>query len=373
MKSITFGTQLLLLIMAKLAIQKITLQNFKNYKHREFSFSNLHNAIVGRNGVGKTNLLDAVHFLSLTKSAFHNDKQLILQNQDFLRIDSLWQKNHCQHKLTALYSIADGKRFILDDYAFPTLSGYLGHFPAILIAPNDSTLITEGSYERRRFVDIFLCQVDKLYLKSLAQYNQLLRQRNALLQKSFPNKANLKLLEVYDEQLLPLNKQITLQREHFAKAINPILQKSYIEIAQTDALVTIFYQTQCLQDDFEENFKKNLSQDITLQRTTMGIHKDDFLFLLNEKPIKKFGSQGEQKTFLIALKIAVFELLKGKLGVTPILLLDDILDKLDETRSFSLLKKVTREPFGQVLLTEANLKRIEQVSLEDSWHIIQLG
>lgn len=358
--------------MKHLAIREISLQHFKNYQKRKFTFSALHTLVLGRNGIGKTNLLDAIYFLSLTKSAFHSDRQLILQNENFCRIDSLWQENENLHKLTAIYAPPERKRFILDDYTFPTLAEYIGRFPVIMIAPNDTDLIREGSEERRRFADTILCQIDKNYLQALSQYNYLLKQRNSVLsQAPFP-KSSYKLLEVYNEQLLPLNEKIAQKRRDFASILAPLLEKNYTEIAQKNAQVEILYETDCLQEDFQVLFQKSLEKDIALQRTALGIHKDDFAFLLNANAIKKFGSQGEQKTFVIALKMAVFEFLKEKLQIAPILLLDDILDKLDETRTFQLLQKVMQKPFGQVFLTEANPKRLEQISALQTWQKIEI-
>lgn len=358
--------------MKNLVIREVLLQNFKNYQKRKFTFSSLHTIVLGRNGVGKTNLLDAIYFLSLTKSAFHSDRQLILQNESFCRIDSLWQKNETLHQLSAIYAPPERKRFILDGYTFPTLGEYIGLFPVVMIAPNDTDLIQEGSQERRRFVDSILCQTDKSYLQALSQYNYLLKQRNSLIsQIPFPN-SSYKLLEVYNEQLLPLNEKIAEKRRNFANILAPFLEKNYTEIAEKNAQVAILYQTNCLQDNFQECLQKSLEKDIALKRTSWGIHKDDFSFLLNTNPIKKFGSQGEQKTFVIALKMAVFEYLKEKLHTTPILLLDDILDKLDEIRTFGLLQKVMQKPFGQVLLTEANPKRLEQISSLHLWQKIEI-
>ncbi|PKQ70903.1 DNA replication/repair protein RecF [Raineya orbicola] len=358
--------------MKHLAIREISLHNFKNYPKREFTFDASHTLIFGRNGIGKTNLLDAIYFLSLTKSAFHSDRQLILQNENFCRVDATFQENETLHKLTAIYAPPERKRFILDDYAFPTLAEYIGRFPVIMIAPNDTDLIREGSEERRRFADTILCQTDKVYLQALSQYNYLLKQRNSLLsQNPFPTSAY-KLLEVYNYQLSPLNQKIAQKRQDFANSLAPLLQKNYAEMAQKDANAEISYETNCLQSDFEEIFRQSLEKDIALRRTSVGIHKDDFVFMLNANPIKKFGSQGEQKTFVIALKLAVFEFLKENLQITPILLLDDILDKLDETRTFQLLQKVMQNPFGQVLLTEANPKRLEQIPVLKNWQKIEI-
>lgn len=358
--------------MKPLAIRQILLQNFKNYQQRKFEFSASHTLIIGKNGIGKTNLLDAIHFLSLTKSAFHNDKQLILQNETFCRVESIWQENETLHKLTAIYAPPERKRFILNDYTFSTLAEYIGRFPVVIIAPNDTDLILEGSEERRRFVDTILCQIDKNYLQALSKYNHLLKQRNAVLMQFPLPKSAQSLIEVYDEQLLPTIQQLATQRQNFIATLQPLLQKNYAELSQSSKNARISYKTNCLQTDFKQIFHQSWQKDVALQRTSQGIHKDDFEFFLNENAIKKFGSQGEQKTFIIALKLAVFEFLQEKLQITPLLLLDDILDKLDETRTFQLLQKVMQKPFGQVFLTEANPKRLDQIPAVKEWQKIEI-
>ncbi|MCU0438362.1 MAG: DNA replication and repair protein RecF [Raineya sp.] len=357
-----------------LQIIKIKVQNFKNYKYTLVDFGNcLHTIICGANGIGKTNLLDAIYFLSLTKSAFHSDKQLIKHEEIFFRLEADYHIEDIDKKAIVTYTPSEKKSFIVNNYHYPSLAEYIGQFPVILIAPNDTDLIREGSEERRRFFDTLLCQIDKSYLQKLSECNKILKQRNALL-THFKEQRNINttLLEVYDEQLLPLMEFICTARSNLLNSISSITQKYYDSIAQSTEKINMIYQSDCLDIDFKNHFKNALQKDYMLERTTQGIHKDDFDFLLGDIPIKKFGSQGQQKTFVIALKFATFEILRNTLNITPILLLDDILDKLDQNRTEHLMKIVSQEPFGQVIVTEANIHRVEYINQKKNWKIIEI-
>ncbi|KOY85389.1 hypothetical protein AD998_03790 [bacterium 336/3] len=357
-----------------LQLSAIQIQNFKNYKYIQVELQNYqHTIICGANGIGKTNLLDAIYFLSLTKSAFHTDRQIIKHEEFFCRIEASYKIENVEKKVVATYTPTEKKSFSVNNYHYPLLAEYIGQFPVILIAPNDTDLIREGSEDRRRFFDTLLCQIDKEYLQKLSEYNKILKQRNATLSYFKAQKSiNPTLIEVYDEQLLPLMNFIYISRKKLLESITPLVQKYYDAIAQSTEKTTIHYTSDCLDIAFEMNFKNAFQKDCFLERTTKGIHKDDFEFLLGENPIKKFGSQGQQKTFVIALKFATFEILRNRLDITPILLLDDILDKLDQNRTEHLMEIVTQEPFGQVIVTEANIHRVEYINQKKNWRIIEI-
>lgn len=356
-----------------LQLTSIQLSNFKNHNSLNLEIPSEKVLVVGNNGVGKTNLLDAVYFLSLTKSAFHTDKQIITKNKDFCRVQAHFLIENEQKQALAIYAPPERKSFSVNGYIYETLAEYIGQFPVVLIAPNDTDLIREGSEERRRFLDTLLCQIDKVYLHNLSLYNKILKQRNALLQHfKERKKADYTLIEIYDEQMLPLMQEISQKRNEILTKIRPIAQNYYKLIADDIEQINISYETEVLNEDFKKTFKDNFTKDCLFERTTLGIHKDDYSFLLEENSLKKFGSQGQQKTFVIALKLATFKVLEEVLQKKPILLLDDILDKLDEKRSKCLLDRVASTEFGQVIITEANQERVALINQNKKWWIEKL-
>ena len=357
-----------------LQIRSLQLTNFKNHASRSLYFQSEKTLIVGNNGVGKTNLLDAIYFASLTKSAFHSDKQIIKTNEKFCRIEAKFEIEDTSKHLVMTYSPQEKKKFTVNGYTYETLAEYIGQFPVVLIAPNDTDLIREGSEERRRFFDTLLCQIDKTYLHYLSLYNKILKQRNSLLQQfKERKKADYTLIEVYDEQILPPMKYISQKRKDTLQSLLPSAIHYYKMIAADTEQIHLTYDSEVLDDDFEKKFKESFTKDCLFERTTMGIHKDDYSFILQENSLKKFGSQGQQKTFLIALKLATFKVLEEALQKKPILLLDDILDKLDEQRSQFLLKMVAEEEFGQVIVTEANQERVALINQDKKWWIQEIA
>jgi DNA replication and repair protein RecF len=356
-----------------LFLTHLQLTHFKNHSARELCFPTDKILITGNNGVGKTNLLDAIYFLSLTKSAFHSDKQIIQLGEKFCRIEATFQVANTQKHLVAIYAPPERKLFTLNAYTYETLAEYIGQFPVVLVAPNDTDLVRQGSEERRRFFDTLICQIDKNYLQNLSLYNKILKQRNATLQQyKHLKKPDYTLIEVYDEQLLPLMQKIAEKRYEISQTVEPFLQGYYDFIASNSEKVRLHYETEVLRADFVKNFKANFTKDCLFERTTMGIHKDDFDFFLQENSLKKFGSQGQQKTFVTALKLATFKVLEKFLQKKPILLLDDILDKLDEKRSQLLLEKVSCSEFGQVFVTEANRERVALINAHKQWYVQEI-
>lgn len=343
--------------------QKLQAHNFKNYKELSVSFSPEINIIIGPNGSGKTNLLDALYFLCLSKSAFHSIDHLnILREEDFFMLKASVSKQGRTQQL--LCSLKKGERKIikLDKKPYDKISEHIGKFPLVLIAPNDTDLIREGGEERRKFLDSLISQLDAQYLDQLLLYNRLLKQRNALL-KSFAEKGkrDMALLETFNARIIPTAEAICKRRQETIEDFVPLFLKHYEFMAGRKEKVELLYQSQVKDSAYRKKFQAATEKDLMVQRTTMGIHKDDLSLTINDLPLKSFGSQGQQKSFVIAMKLAQFELLFQKKDIKPILLLDDIFDKLDTKRIEKLLQMIEQDQFGQIFITDARLERSEKL------------
>jgi DNA replication and repair protein RecF len=344
-------------------LQKINLLNFKNYEELSLSFSPQINCIVGYNGTGKTNLLDAIYYLSLTKSALSIlDSQNIYHGADFFMVDGVFSMNEKTHQITCSLKTGGRKTVLTDKKAYERLSDHIGRFPVVMIAPNDTDLVREGSDIRRKFFDGMLSQIDHTYLNDLIQYNIVLKQRNSLLKHFYDrNYFDKELLETYNVQLLPLGQALHEQRKGFMSGFVPVFQNHYKSLTGSSEEVDLIYESELFEPNFEYEFAYATRRDLQLQRTTKGIHKDDFIFEINRFELKKFGSQGQQKSFVIALKLAQFDIIQQIKNVKPILLLDDIFDKLDELRINKLLEMIAQEVFGQIFLTDARSERTQKM------------
>ncbi|MEX2336604.1 MAG: DNA replication/repair protein RecF [Fulvivirga sp.] len=344
-------------------IEKLSLFNFKNYEEVTFVFSEKVNCFVGVNGSGKTNILDAIYYLSLTKSAFNSiDTQNIRFGEIFFNIRGRISSDSKQFEISCAFQEGGKKVFKVNKKDYEKLSEHVGRFPVVLIAPNDVAIILEGSEMRRRFFDAILCQVDRGYLNSLLKYNHYLRQRNTALKKfAFTAQVDYDLIQSYDLPILELGKTIFDSRLNFIRNFIEIFQKHYAVLSQKNEAVNIIYTSEVAEDDFDVIYKANIKKDLALERTAMGVHRDDFKLSIEGKPIKKFGSQGQQKTFLVALKMAHFEIIQSLKGFKPILLLDDIFDKLDSQRIGQLVKMMSDETFGQVFITDAREERTKAI------------
>jgi DNA replication and repair protein RecF len=342
-------------------LQKLSVNNFKNYTGADFLFSENVNCFIGNNGVGKTNLLDAIHYLSFCKSYFTaNDMQNIRHGQDFFAIHGTYHKE--PGGVSVIQCIQERnkrKRFLLNKKEYDRFSDHIGQIPLVMISPYDRDLINEGSEMRRKYIDSVISQFDKLYLDDLINYNKALLQRNSLL-KMFAEKHSWDTLalEIWDEQLVRLGEVIHRKRKAFLEEIIPLFEKYFRMITGGSESVFIEYQTQLDQSSFREKLAGSISNDKAAQYTTVGIHKDDLGFLMDGFPIKKFGSQGQQKSFVIALKLAQFEYTRKTKGFNPVLLLDDIFDKLDDARVQELIRLVSEHSFGQVFITDTSEERI---------------
>ncbi|MDO1445127.1 DNA replication and repair protein RecF [Rhodocytophaga aerolata] len=344
-------------------LEKINLLNFKNYEELSLSFCPAINCIVGHNGSGKTTLLDAIHYLSLTKSAFSIlDSQSIKHESDFFLIDGKFNVEGKHYQITCSLKAGGRKVVMSDKKAYDRLSEHIGRFPVVMIAPDDTDLIRDGSDLRRKFFDGMISQIDASYLANLLQYNLILKQRNGLLKQFFErNYFDKELLETYSVQLLAIGKVLHEKRKDFIKTYVPMFQKHYQQLTDSREEVDLVYESELFEEDFEYEFYFATKRDLQAQRTTKGIHKDDFIFEINRFELRKFGSQGQQKSFVIALKLAQFDSIQQNKNCKPILLLDDIFDKLDELRINKLLEMMAKGTFGQLFVTDARPERTRKI------------
>jgi DNA replication and repair protein RecF len=348
-------------------LSSLKLANFKNYESQSFALSPRLNCFTGLNGMGKTNVLDAVHFLCLCKSHTGlNDKHLVRHGESFFRLEGIFKQsaiNNQQLTIVAKYAAGQRKEIERDGVPFTRLTDYIGQFPVVMIAPDDVTLVQDGSEERRRFLDSTLSQLSPVYLQNLLVYNALLKQRNALLKKFWEEKNfDAALLEGIDRQMPAPANVIYEQRWKFIREFTPLFREYYAAISGGREGVAAAYETDMAGgENLTDLFQKNMEKDRLLQRTTSGPHRDDLALWMDEQPVKKFASQGQLKSFLLALRLAQYEVLRREKGFAPILLLDDIFDKLDEQRVRQLVGLLIGRDFGQIFITDTQRSRIESV------------
>lgn len=344
-------------------LKKLSLINYKNFASQNFEFDTKINCFVGANGIGKTNVLDAIYHLSFGKSYFNPvATQNIRHGEDFFMIEGEFQKEDREE--TILCSLKKGMKKVIKRNAkvYDKFSDHIGFIPLVIISPADRDLIVEGSETRRKFMDGVISQSDSSYLKSLIHYNKILAQRNSLLKYFAVNHTfDRTTLSVYNEQLQGYAMGIFTKRLAFLEAFIPIFKEQYLSISGGRETVDLTYQSQLLEQDLLTLLEENLEKDRTLQYTGAGTHKDDLIFEIAGHPIKKFGSQGQQKSFLIALKLAQFHFIKKQAGTTPLLLLDDIFDKLDENRVAHIIRLVDEANFGQIFLSDTHADRTENI------------
>jgi DNA replication and repair protein RecF len=344
-------------------LQKLSVINFKNYSEAELSFSETVNAFTGNNGAGKTNILDAIHYLSLCKSFFNPiDSQQIKQGEDIFMIQGTFQKDEKDELIYCGLKRNQKKKFKRNKKEYQRLADHIGIFPLVMISPNDISLIIEGSEERRRFIDNVISQTDSQYLDELISYNKSLMNRNALLRQiAISGRYDPSLMEIYDDQLIASGSNIFEKRKAFMIEFREIFNKHYQYLSDDAEQVELVYDSPLLTSSFSEILRKNSERDRILERTSSGIHKDELSFTIHGMVLKKFGSQGQQKSFLIALKLAQYTFLHRQKGFEPLLLLDDIFDKLDDARTTKLMKMVSDKDFGQIFITDTSRKRIEEI------------
>lgn len=344
-------------------LKSLSLVNYKNIESKHLEFDPKINCLVGKNGVGKTNVLDAIYHLSFGKSYFNPiTSQNIRHDADFFMVEGLYERLEREEKI--MVSVKKGQKKIIkrNGKNYEKLSEHIGFLPLVIISPADNDLIIEGSATRRKFMDGVLSQTDTEYLNLLLNYNKTLAQRNALLKYFAANNtfdaAN---LSIYNEQLHEFGSVIYEKRKAFIAEFTPIFKERYLHIANNSEQIDLVYQSKIHHTSILDLLEQQLHKDRILQHTSAGIHKDDLDFTIEGYPIKKFGSQGQQKSYLIALKLAQFDFILKQNEAAPIILLDDIFDKLDETRVEQLMKLVDDNQFGQLFVSDTHQERTESV------------
>lgn len=356
-----------------MTLKSLDLLLFKNYEEAHLAFAQRVNCLTGPNGSGKTNLLDAIHYLALTKSAFSvSDQPSIKHSAEYAMVRGRFERHDDQagaasETVQVNLHTTQKKTVLLNRAPYERLSEHVGRFPVVLLSPYDTDLVREGSEERRRFFDGLLSQRDPAYLETLLRYNHLLRHRNALLKQAQERRSlDRDYLAVLDEQLIPPGRDLTEARASFLLEFEPLFQRHYAHLTDGAESVALTYRSQLIEADFAELLADAQRADVAAGRTTVGPHKDDFEFLLlpaavgfdqTPRAVKQYGSQGQQKSFVIALKLAQFEMLAARHRRKPLLLLDDIFDRLDERRIGRLLTLVADGTFGQIFLTDSHPDR----------------
>ena len=358
-------------------IRKLSVINYKNIAQAELTLSPKLNCFIGNNGVGKTNLLDAIYFLSFCKSYFNTvEDQNIRHGQEFFVLDGQYLRNNEEERIYCGIKRNQKKQFRRNKKAYKKLSEHIGLFPLVMISPADVDLIMGGSEDRRKFIDGVISQFDRQYLEWLLRYNRALLQRNNLL-KHFAGTQTFDYdsLIIWDEQLVQLGERIYQKRKEFLERFMPIFQKYYEFISMGYEKVQLEYQSQLNSQPLGEMIKEALPKDRIIQRTSVGIHKDDLVLKIGDYPIKKLGSQGQKKTYLVALKLAQFDFMKEVNGLRPILLLDDIFDKLDGIRVKQIIKLVADQNFGQIFISDTNRENLDLIfpEVETDYKIFKIA
>jgi DNA replication and repair protein RecF len=344
-------------------IEDISIVNFKNLNEVKAKFSPKLNCFIGKNGAGKTNMLDAIYYLSFCKSFFNATDQLNINHEEsFFMLNGNYTRSESKEVISCGLQKGQKKQFKRNTKVYKKLQDHIGLLPLVMITPSDVDLILGGSDERRKFMDGVISQYNQNYLDDLLKYNRALLQRNNLL-KQFASERYFdeELLTIWDSQLIDYGERIHQQRTEFVKKLIPVFQRYYSFISQGNEEVGLVHDSQLYENTFAENLKNTLKKDRVVQHTSCGIHKDDLLLKIGEYPIKKLGSQGQKKTFLVALKLAQFEFIKEISGQKPILLLDDIFDKLDQHRVEQIVLTVASEQFGQIFITDTNREHLDSM------------
>ena len=350
-------------MMNQLFLHKLSFVSFKNYAHADINFSERFNCIVGNNGEGKTNLLDAIHYLSFTKSYFNPiDSQNIFHDAPMFVIQGNFRIGEKGDEVYCAQKKGERKQIKLNKKEVARFADHIGMFPVVMTSPSDIELILEGSDIRRKFADSIISQYDRQYLEDIINYTKVLLQRNAQLKQfSKSGKFDSESLKIWDVQLVELGNKIFKKRKEFSLEFEPIFQKYYELISGGKEKVEIAYQSQLSKGDFEAMLNESLEKDRFMEYTTVGIHKDDWEFKMDNYLAKKFASQGQQKSYLLSVKLAQFEFVKQHKQIIPILMLDDIHDKLDESRVKRLIELVNISDFGQVFITDTSKERVQKL------------
>ena len=344
-------------------IGEISIVNYKNLKEVQLGFSPKLNCFIGKNGAGKTNILDAVYFLSFCKS-FSNASDLmnVTHEESYFMLNGNYNRLDSNENISCGFKKGGIKQFKRNSKVYKKLVEHIGLFPLVMISPADFNLISGGSEERRKFMDGVISQYNQLYLDDLLKYNRALQQRNNLLRQfATSHHFDADLLELWNMKLVEFGERIFRQRKEFVEKLIPVFQQYYSFISQDNEKVSLVYESQLENSGLEDLLKNSVAKDRTLQFTSQGIHKDELVFYIGDHPIKKLGSQGQMKTYLVSLKLAQFDFIKAISGLKPILLLDDIFDKLDQHRVEQIVKVVAGEQFGQIFITDTNREHLDSI------------
>ena len=346
-----------------LALRNIIITHFKNYELSQFSFPGNIVGICGLNGKGKTNLLDAIYYCSFTKSYFAaTDSLNIGFGREGFRLEANSELSQQNQKVICIHRGSTRKEFSLNDSSYDKFSKHIGFLPAVMIAPDDTEIITGSSELRRKYIDTILSQLDPAYLAGLIVYNKVLQQRNSLL-KRFAEQKNWDdtLLSILNDQLTAPGNRIFEKRKNFTRRLIPLVQSFYNRIAENEETVTLTYESRLHDNSFDELLKRDQEKDRILQRTNNGIHKDDLGISLFNQVFRNIASQGQRKSLLFAMKLAEYEMIRTEKGFAPLLLLDDVFEKLDDLRMNNLLRWVCLENEGQVFITDTHRNRLEEM------------
>ena len=338
-------------------LEKIVISDFRNIELQELEFSPNVNCISGNNGEGKTNLLDAIYYLSMTKSAFATSDRFTFRHgtDEFSLAGTYRMENGLSSRFSLKMNSKGEKKVRRDDKPYSKVSEHVGVLPVVMVSPSDISMVSESGEERRRFVNAVLSQMDHEYMSALQQYNRLLLQRNKMLKDMNPDR---QLLEVIDMRMSALAAPIHQARKRFVEDLKPIVSEYYRTLSGDSEQVDIEYDSELCKADLDQILAASFDKDRILKYTTAGIQRDDFIFTMNGHPIRRYGSQGQQKSFLVSLKFAQYEIMKKNYGFAPLLLLDDVFDKLDMGRISNLLQMVASNDFGQIFITDSNKVRM---------------
>ena len=338
-------------------LEKIVISDFRNIELQELEFSPNINCISGNNGEGKTNLLDAVYYLSMTKSAFASSDKFTFRHgtEEFSIAGTYRMENGLSSRFAMKMTAKGDKKIKRDEKPYNKVSEHVGVLPVVMVSPADISMVSESGEERRKFVNAVLSQMDHEYLVALQQYNRLLQQRNKMLKDMNPDRS---LLEVIDMRMAALADPIYRARKQFVDDLKPIVSEYYRLVSGGSEEVDITYETELDKAPLDQLLAASYDRDRALRYTSSGLQRDDFSFSMNGWPLRRHGSQGQQKSFLVSLKFAQYEIMKRSYGFAPLLLLDDVFDKLDMGRISNLLQMVSGKDFGQIFITDSNKVRM---------------
>ena len=338
-------------------LEKIVISDFRNIQLQELEFSPNVNCISGNNGEGKTNLLDSIHYLSMTKSAFATSDRFCFRHgtEEFSIAGTYRMENGLSSRFALKMTTKGEKKVKRDDKQYAKVSEHIGVLPIVMVSPSDISMVSESGEERRRFVNAVLSQMDREYMSALQQYNRLLMQRNKILKELSPDRS---LLEVIDMRMAALSEPVYRARKEFVERLRPLVKEYYKALSGGSEEIDIEYETELSKAGLDQILAASYEKDRILKYTTAGLQRDDFIFTMNGHPIRRCGSQGQQKSFLVSLKFAQYEIMKQNYGFAPILLLDDVFDKLDMGRISNLLQMVASNDFGQIFITDSNKVRM---------------